>query len=345
MTYQLRKFNSETATKKEWLKYHNYFKKIAEECLPRLSIETVEDTKRIVANLPKNTKGEEYQLLNEVGDIIGRVKHIFQTSIDDECYIWIDFSSKYRRKGLSLKLLKKAYEMMEKNKRKKATIYTLSTVEGSELWAEKIGATLSQKTSEMRLFIDDIPREKLDSWNIISNNEKIKTELWIDRYSEEYFESYLKIMEDFWATIPKGDSPYTPPPITKEYFNNQLEWVKEKGLTQYLLAAIDIKTDEVIAYTQLWSESSNKKQLKQLGTGVLTPYKGKGYAKAVKASMIEIIKKEMPEAKYIATGTALDNPPMFHINRQMGFKEWYEMKRWSLTKENLEKYLMLEKKR
>jgi len=264
-----------------------------------------------------------------------------QTAKEDLSSIaFINIAENHRRKGLSKTLLAQLKEEMKKHNRETATITTKSLVKDGEMWAEYIDCPLVHSKTMSKLVVDKVSKKKIEEFSTpIKNNNNLRVELWRHEYPEQYSDSYLRIIQDFWETMPWGDEPVRIPPNTREFYKQMLEIMKNKNFHKFSLTAIDKSSDEIISFTDLIQDSKNPQVILQHGTGTLSGYKKKGYAKALKAMMIDVIREEMPEAKYIITENANDNPPMLSINEQMGFEDWFTVKTWSLSLEKLTGYL------
>ena len=88
------------------------------------------------------------------------------------------------------------------------------------------------------------------------------------------------------------------------------------------LSAIIIEDNKICGMTELTYDIENPKTIYQGLTGVLEPYRGRGFGKFLKAALLIRMSEVNDKAEFIETGNNKDNIAMLAINKAMGFEEY-----------------------
>lgn len=88
---------------------------------------------------------------------------------------------------------------------------------------------------------------------------------------------------------------------------------------EHLLVLLIDRDDNVAAVCNAHWDPRFPDRVYQALTAVARPWRGKGLAKAVKASMLHLVRQRHPAVRMIVTFNAEVNAPMLSINQRLGF--------------------------
>lgn len=197
----------------------------------------------------------------------------------------------------------------------------------AEIYDEPVYSVLKKKDLNLELL------KKISS-NDIGNN--LKLEFYQD-IPEEIYDSFIEL--DNEACIDKEK--FHP----KKKIPNQMERddllraINSKNIDKhpfYMYALLD--KNKVAAFCSVYIRDNGKSidHIGSLGlTAVGRKYRGRGFAKYLKAKMYLKMLDERPDFEYIITDTYSWNKYMYRINEDFGFKPWLKTVRFRFKKEFL----------
>ena len=199
------------------------------------------------------------------------------------------------------------------------------------------GFEISNESFKSKLFREDMDIQKLR--NIVSENKFIKYyELkLLHEFPEELLDDFTEIMDD----VHKESQFFNPVKIEhKEYTKDSLLRMinddKELGDPMYMYVIFD--KNKIAAFCRVYLEKNSKNFfIQHCGglTGVGKNYRGKGFAKYLKAKMYLKINEDYPDFEYALTDTYPWNKYMYSINEEMGFRLTEKGLTFKFTKENI----------
>ncbi|MEO8209737.1 MAG: hypothetical protein ABI840_04185 [bacterium] len=203
------------------------------------------------------------------------------------------------------------------------------------------GFEISYETYLSKLFRKDMDIQKLR--DIIDENKFAKNyELkLLHEFPEEIHTGFTEIMDD----VIQESHLYNPQEreykeFTNEHLLKMINQDKEDGDPMYMYVLID--KNRIAAFCRVYIEKDSTNYfIQHCGglTGVGKNYRGKGFAKYLKAKMYLKIMDDYPDFEYAKTDTYPWNKYMYRINEEMGFKLCEKGLTFRFTKEFLENFL------
>ncbi|MDQ3022238.1 MAG: hypothetical protein M3R36_16945, partial [Bacteroidota bacterium] len=197
---------------------------------------------------------------------------------------------------------------------------------GIEITHETFLSKLSRKDMDIQKLRDIIDENKF------AKNYELKL---LHEFPEELYNGFTEIMND----VIQESHLYNPKEreykeFTKEELLKMINQDKEDGDPMYMYVLID--KNRIAAFCRVYIEKdSTNFFIQHCGglTGVGKNYRGKGFAKYLKAKMYLKIIEDYPDFKYAQTDTYPWNKYMYRINEAMGFKVCEKGLTFRFTKE------------
>lgn len=205
---------------------------------------------------------------------------------------------------------------------------------------KKAGIKVSTESITSKLLKNDIDFEKLK--NIVDDNSFIKDfELRLmHEFPEELYEEFSETMNEvFLESVVLSPQKPVLKTFTKDRLINMIKRDKEEGDPMYMYVVLD--KNKVAAFCRVYLEKYyGKIFIQHCGglTGVAKKYRGKGFAKYLKAKMYIKINEDYPDFEYALTDTKPWNKYMYRINEELGFKPFENSLTFKFTKEIIENY-------
>ncbi|HUT80066.1 MAG TPA: GNAT family N-acetyltransferase [Candidatus Bathyarchaeia archaeon] len=345
----IKQFDPLTASREEWVRYHEFRKLKQKEENPNDPISSDESCENsIKANVQypeadiklyyvlhtrtnKQIGEFDQAVINEVSPSYEATKHLIQFSI----YILPE----YRLQGIGSELLKMITS--EALKRKKSLLITNTDCLSGKAFLEKIGAQIALAGVENRLLLENIDWSMVEQW--VHEGEKRSPTSKIDVFTtipDEIIEAYCNAYTEVVNQQPLGELDVGQIITTPEIYRQQEKMFVEMG--RIWMTMICTEADGSISgLTEVRYNPSRDTIISQLMTGVISEYRGRGIGKWLKAAMLLKIREEFPKVKTITTGNANSNAPMLSINNRLGFKMHKESINAQIYVEKVAKYLNL----
>ena len=157
----------------------------------------------------------------------------------------------------------------------------------------------------------------------------------------EYFDKYeiCAVFQSIWNDMPRQDLTHEDVSLKPERLEEDINFEKMRGdyFSSYFI--IDETTKKPIAYTTIKLNQYQPWLIWQQDTGVIQEYRGNALGLAVKYQMLERI-LENKEAKYLITGSNVENKYMRKINKQLGYVEFKSGYEFQFNREELEEKIL-----
>jgi len=203
----------------------------------------------------------------------------------------------------------------------------------------KLGIEITENSINTILRKKDIDFEKLE--NIVSSNQhaqnynlilykEIPEEIY-DRYVD--FINEVLVAKEFYNPVKKKIKEYTKDDLLRRVQND-----KEDGDPMYVFVLFD--KENIVGFCSVYIQKEDEDVfIQHCGgfTAVAIKYRGRNFAKYLKAKMYLKIYEDYPNFRHALTDTYPWNKYMFRINEDLGFKILCEGCIFKFTKENLEK--------
>lgn len=119
--------------------------------------------------------------------------------------------------------------------------------------------------------------------------------------------------------MPMADMAYTPRPWTVERVRAVAQAVADRGDHLDTVAAIEVHSGSVAAFTEVVLPSDGSGDGQHYGTGVLPAHRGRGLASWLKVEAIQRVHAEFPGIAGLLADTADSNIAMRRINERLGY--------------------------
>ncbi|MDQ3022471.1 MAG: hypothetical protein M3R36_18175 [Bacteroidota bacterium] len=254
----------------------------------------------------------------------------------------LDFIFNHYGKVITLDIIKMILNeiknlLTEKN-RTEAFFFTFSERHYEPLF--KTGAEIYDEEINLRLLKKDIDFSNLKK--IVADNKYISDyELKLFReIPEDIHQKYV----DYMYEVNNDKNEFHPKKRrTLDYtMNDLLTRIKDMNDRKFIFYMYMIfDKDEIAAYCSVYVETIDRKPFIQHAgnlTSVRKKYRGKGFAKYLKAKIYLKIQEDYPDYTQILTDTYPWNKYMYRINEEFGFKQYQKGYTFRFTKEYLEKF-------
>ncbi|HUQ17108.1 MAG TPA: GNAT family N-acetyltransferase [Candidatus Saccharimonadales bacterium] len=249
-------------------------------------------------------------------------------SNDDIREIELAVHPEHRRRGLGRALLAAGLERIAEGDARLVEWFTSSRIPGGEAVSLKAGAKPGLRMRVSQLDLGSLDRALMRSWAAtVPTGYRLE---WIvdripDRLLEQTLEAYRAINR-----MPLEDLDVQPWKFTEEIVRDWERARRERGQTYWLVVALHEATGEAAGFTDVVFDVRYPHQIHQGGTAVDPKHQGRDLGKCLKATMVNRILAELPEARFIRTENAGTNAPMLAINVGMGFAPAWQETIWQL---------------
>ena len=165
----------------------------------------------------------------------------------------------------------------------------------------------------------------------------------MNEFPVELYDEFSEIMNEIYQeSVALSPNKFVLKTFTKERLINMIKEDKEEGDPMYMYVISD--NNKIAAFCRVYVKKDYGKYFVQhCGglTGVGKNYRGKGFAKYLKAKMYLKINEDYPDFKYALTDTRPWNKYMYRINEEFGFKPFERSLTFKFTKEIIMNYFKL----
>jgi GNAT superfamily N-acetyltransferase len=234
---------------------------------------------------------------------------------------WIGVLSTYQRQGLGRRLYAVLLEFMRAHAK---TVLSMNarTPAGSE-FLEAMGLRQTFLKMKNRLALDAVDWPAMAEWRTAAqaSDSTLRWEIHAGRVPFERWETLIEPLSALLNQAPLDtliapEFRYEMPQIKAWYA--QLD---RTGGQHYmvLLKAGDADDAPLVGVSNGEWDARTPQWVGQYLTGVVADRRGQGLAKAVKASLLELVRAEQTQVRWVGTYNAKANTPMLAINRRMGY--------------------------
>lgn len=143
-------------------------------------------------------------------------------------------------------------------------------------------------------------------------------------------ETFGEVPRDLWPSLgacmnrvgadaPTGEIDWEPESLTPQRYEGHLDLDRQTGRIRLTAVAVDERSGEVVAYSELMLPPSNPRA-HQWGTLVLAEHRGHRLGQAVKVTNLVALQANHPERVDVMTASAHNNSWMVSINERLGFR-------------------------
>jgi GNAT superfamily N-acetyltransferase len=255
-------------------------------------------------------------------EVIGNSEIAFVTEEDADCEeyghiatISLGVDERFRRQGLGTELLGVLVEKAVEEGRVR-TIETFSFQEPGWRFCDKYGGKVALEAAQNRLRLAEVDWEMMEEWRTEGAKRNEGTRLrTFEVVPEEMLEEFVDLYNEIVNEVPMGELEM------RERVTPASRREAEARLGRGWYTKVSQEADGSLSgLTEVVHDLGMPYRVEQELTGISDEHRGRGLGKWLKAEMMFFIRDELPEVKYINTGSADTNAPMVSINERMGFK-------------------------
>lgn len=232
-----------------------------------------------------------------------------------------------RRQGIGRRLLSEAAAVADGARRSLLMGETSSRTPAGQAFAIAAGASLGMVEHENRVRLSDVDRELLREWMRPAAGYRA---LQVDGPTpDDMVEEVAGVME-LMNDAPRGD-------LNEEDWHERPDHMVQRERTLaaagYRVWAVYAQHEEsgrLVGFTRLSWHPSRPHAIQQWGTAVARDHRGHGLGRLVKATNLDRLFRDAPEALTVSTTNATTNRWMLAINHQLGFRPAAEWQHWQV---------------
>lgn len=247
--------------------------------------------------------------------------------------LWGGVLTPHRRRGIATALLRAALPFIDAMGKTTISLSTETAAGGAFLAA--IGAQEKHRSVENRLDLASLDWAGIDHWDRAIPAD-LTWEIHVGRAPLARLETLYPQFTALLQTIPLGDLDI--PPIRYEIAGTRI-WYGEldrHGGAHHL--ALLMRGETVMGICEASHDARFPDRVFQALTAVAPEARGQGLAKALKARMLHLIRREHPGARWMITNNANVNAPMLSIKRRLGFRLHRQASNFQINRDTLAGY-------
>lgn len=322
---------------------HGFKAKTKAENRPGEPPEPLDEVANGIRRLQSDMEDWSYEVRHDSsGELVGLVRGGVERTGDNEHIFWFepDVLAEHRRRGIGRWLLARATEAAISAGTEILSGWTTSRAPAGELFARAIDAEARQVNRESELDLTAVDWEMVDRWVAEGPGRApgYALELTEGVYPESHYDDVIAWWE-IMNTAPRDDLDWNDDHLTKERL---AEWEAQFAASsgdRWEYIARHVESGECVGVSNVWFADWNPGVIHQGDTGVHPDHRGHALGKWLKASMLQKIRRERPQARLVRTGNAYSNDAMLGINNALGFKESCSDTAWQLPVERAKKLL------
>jgi GNAT superfamily N-acetyltransferase len=245
-----------------------------------------------------------------------------------------------RRRGIGTELLRLMVGVADEEGRTLMLGQTSERVPAGEAFAAAVGAEAAQANHVNRLVLADVDRDLVRRWIDEGPSRAPGYSLeWLDGvFPDDRLEELLDVMH-VMNDAPRDNVQREDMKITPEQYREMTREVEAIGVEIWSLFARHDASGVLAGFTDVSWVPAQPDTVDQGNTAVRPEHRGHALGKWLKATMLQRILDERPQAIDIRTGNADSNEAMLGINRELGFQPYRASTTWQVTTEQVHRYL------
>jgi GNAT superfamily N-acetyltransferase len=298
-----------------------------------------------IRNIPAFVTVRAWIVQAEPGGPLVADAHVGFANFDSNRHVadfGIEVAPELRRRGLAKRLLGLVAEAAREQDKTLLITGTNGRVPAGAAFMKRIGAERGLETHTNQLDLAaDLDRDLLRDWQERAKERAADFELgWWDGPLPE---KALPVMAAFISAVqnqmPRDDLKLEDMTFTEEHVREMDKGMIARGGERWVLYARERATGAYAGWTELFWHPNRPQILEQGGTGVLPEFRNRGLGRWLKATMLERMLAERPEARFVRTGNADSNAAMLSINNALGFKPYVSQIAWQVETDRVFGYL------
>ncbi|HUR48336.1 MAG TPA: GNAT family N-acetyltransferase [Acidimicrobiales bacterium] len=319
----------------EFLELLHAFKvKVKSESRPGEPAAPLSELTNDIRRMPSELENSTYAVIDApTGALIGYGSGNVERTGDNEHLFWLDLDVlvQHRRRGIGRWLLHQLATAAHAAGAELLSSATTSVVEAGEKFATSMEADSKQVNRESELDLTALDWGMVEQWvrEGPSRAPGYALELYEGNYPETHYDDVIAWW-DIMNTAPKDDLSWNDDHLTRERL---AEWEAQfalSGVDRWEYIARHVASAQCVGVTNAWLTDWNPAVINQGDTGVHPDHRGHALGKWLKATMLQKIRAERPQARVVRTDNAFSNDAMLGINNALGFRESRAITMWEL---------------
>ncbi|MGF1425047.1 GNAT family N-acetyltransferase [Kitasatospora sp. LaBMicrA B282] len=316
MSVQIRPFDAETASEREFSEYH--LARVAS-----LLLESPEDppvTYEATVGRLRTPWPSDGECRYWAGYVDGTLVGLGRLALPDGensgiAQIDVMVHPGFRRRGVGTELLRAVMPAVRDSGRPTVNSDAMKAGSPGAAWAGGLGFREVNRSVVMRLVIDETKPELWD----VPVPEGYRLARWAGSTPEKLIESYAAARQAV-QDAPLGESSIRLPTWDPARIRREERQLAEQGAEERVVVAIHQATGEIVGVTGILTYAYRPENSYQNDTSVVNAHRGNGLGRVMKAAMMRWLVVERPQVRRIMTGTNADNVHMIAVNDAIGYQ-------------------------
>ena len=193
--------------------------------------------------------------------------------------------------------------------------------DGTSRFAQSLGLSLEQVERESRLDLP-VPAERLRALRDQAEahaRPRYRLESWAGPSPERYLDGIAAMQQAISTDAPTGGVAWEGESWDAARVRRREETVARSG-TSLVTIAVEVATGEVAGLTAMVARHEHAHRPDQWETVVASAHRGHRLGLWIKVANLELLARELPEARFVRTWNADENDHMLGINTALGFR-------------------------
>ena len=340
---EIRPFAFATASDHEYAALNRHFNRAKAETLPDDPPTPLEETIGMMQNVPEFVSVDAWAGWNaDKTEFIASAVVSFLKTEENAHLVQFDMSvdPPYRRQGIGRELLRQAVEVPRREGRRLMMTDSNVRVPAGEAFLTRLGAERGMEMHTNQLVLADLDAALLERWQAdgAARASGFTLGFWDGPYPDDQLEAVAALI-DVMNTAPRENLDMEDMHMTPDQLRQMEQMSAAMGTERWTLYVTETATGRFGGFTEITWNPGSPQIVQQGGTGVFPEFRGLGLGRWLKAAMLDRIRRDRPEVKYVRTGNADSNAAMLGINQALGFKPYLSRCVWQLETDKALAYL------
>lgn len=245
-----------------------------------------------------------------------------------------EVASEHRRKGIGTIWLRLALDLLDRHGCRLLNLWTEE--ESGHAFLRPRAGEPKFHAAENRLKLADVDWAMVRRWveEGAARSPETRLEVYDGPIPDSMLEEYAPRLSSLLNSIPWDDLDHGEIVITPAEIR---EWDRRMAVTESTVHTVVARErdGDISAITDVSYCRHLPTLVEQMFTGVKPETRGRGMGKWIKATMLEKLRREHPDAVWITTGNAESNAAMLSINHRLGFRQYRAGAQYQISRDRL----------